>query len=139
MEKKRSNKLLAWIIAAVAVVVAVVAVAAGCYLGINKNSEEGKKSVTIEVVNDKGEVKSYSVKTDKETMKEIFDETEGFSYSGTDSQYGLMVDTVNGLKAVYDTDNAYWGFKLNGNYCENGISTQKVEDNDVVRVEYTKG
>lgn len=132
MEKKKRNWLIAGIIAAVVVIAAVFAI-------VYVNNNAGKKSVTIEVVNDKGEVKSYSVKTDKETMQQIFDETEGFTYSGTEGPYGLMVDTVNGLKAVYDTDNAYWAFKLNGNYCENGVSTQKVEDNDVVRVEYTKG
>lgn len=133
MNKKKRNRIIACIIAAVVVIAAVVGIV------VVKHKDAGKKHITIEVVNDKGEVKSYSVKTDKDTIQQVFDETEGFTYSGSEGPYGLMVDTVNGLKAVYETDQAYWGFKVNNNYCENGISTQKVEDNDVIRVEYTKG
>ena len=45
---------------------------------------------------------------------------------------------VNGESAVYDTDGAYWGFFVNDEYCNYGVSEQPVEDGDAFKIEYTK-
>ena len=50
-----------------------------------------------------------------------------------------MVDTVNGEKAVFEKDGAYWGFSVNGEYCNYGISEQPVADGDAFEIAYTVG
>lgn len=64
---------------------------------------------------------------------------EGLTYSGTDGDYGLMVDTVNDEKAVFEEDGAYWGFFVNGEYCNYGIAEQPVADGDEFEIVYTVG
>ena len=49
-----------------------------------------------------------------------------------------MVDTVNGLRADYEADGAYWYFYVNGEACMNGVSTEPVHDGDAFEIVYTK-
>ena len=48
-----------------------------------------------------------------------------------------MVTTVNGLRADYVLDGAYWGFFVNDEYCSYGIEQQPVENGDVFSIVYT--
>jgi hypothetical protein len=50
----------------------------------------------------------------------------------------MAVDTVNGLYADYVKTGGYWGFYVNGEYCNYGISEQPVEDGDAFKIEWTK-
>lgn len=96
------------------------------------------KEVIIEVVDSKGESKKYQLDTDAETLREAMDEAEGLEYSGTEGQYGIMVDTVNGETADFTKDGAYWSFYVNGEYCMSGIDTQPVNDGDKFQIKYEK-
>ncbi len=137
MKDKKNKKI--WI--ALAVFVVVIALLAGAYLMLKPKVQEGSKSVTLTVVNKDGEKKEYQIKTDAEYLQEAMDDAkeEGLTYSGEDSEYGLMVDTVNGEKAVFEEDGAYWGFSVNGEYCNYGISEQPVADGDAFEIAYTVG
>lgn len=101
---------------------------------------EGSKAITIEVVDSQGESEKYELKTDAEYLQQAMDEAkeEGLSYEGEDSAYGLSVTVVNGERAVYEKDDAYWSFNVNGEYCNYGISQQPVEDGDAFEIVYTK-
>ena len=101
---------------------------------------EGSKTITIEVVNSKEESEIYELKTDAEYLAQAMEEAkeEGFTFEAEEGPYGLMVTTVNGEKAVYEEDNAYWSFEVNGEYCSYGISEQPVEDGDAFEIIYTK-
>lgn len=96
------------------------------------------KEVIIEVIDSKGESKKYQLNTDAETLREAMDEAEGLEYSGTEGQYGIMVDTVNGETADFAKDGAYWSFYVNGEYCMSGIDTQAVNDGDKFQIKYEK-
>ena len=100
---------------------------------------EGSKSVTIEVTGLESEKTEYTLKTDAEYLRQAMEEaeTDGLTFSGQESEYGMMVDTVNGLTADYNADGAYWSFYVNGEYCNYGIETQPVEDGDVFSIVYT--
>ena len=98
---------------------------------------EGSKSITIEVVDKEGESKAYELKTDAEYLRQAMEEAEGLTFSGAESDYGMMVDTVNDLTADYPTDGAYWSFYVNGEYCNYGIDTQPVADGDAFSIVYT--
>ena len=47
--------------------------------------------------------------------------------SGSDSEYGLMVDTVNGITLDYNKDGKYWAFYINGEYATTGVDSTPVE------------
>ena len=134
MENKAGNRK--WIIGAV-VLVAVVAILAIVYTMFREKPVEGTKAITIEVTGKEGETQSYQLKTDAEYLRQAMEEADGLTFSGTESEYGMMVDTVNGDLADYSVDGAYWGFYVNGEYCNYGIDTQPVEDGDVFGIVYT--
>ena len=119
------------------VLLAVIGFFAGLYAGFSEQPEVGAKTVYIEVVDAAESVKEYTVQTDAEYLRQVMDEAEGLTYGGADSEYGVMVDTINGVRADYTLDGAYWAFYVNGDYCNYGIDTQPVADGDVFKIEYT--
>ena len=100
---------------------------------------EGSKTVSLAVVAENGKETNYDVKTDALVLQELMDELkdEGFTYGGAESEYGLMVDTINGIRADYTLDGAYWSFYVNDEYCNYGISEQPVNDGDDFSIVYT--
>ena len=101
---------------------------------------EGSKAITIEVVDSKGESEKYELKTDVEFLVEAMEEAkqQGLTYEGEEGQYGLSISTINGERADYTLDGAYWGFYVNDEYCNYGVSEQPVEDGDAFEIVYTK-
>lgn len=134
MENKKGNKNL--LIGAV-VLVAAVAIMVIVYTAFREKPVKGAKSITIEVTGKSGDTEKYQLNTDAEYLRQAMEETEGLTFSGAESEYGMMVDTVNDDLADYNADGAYWGFFVNGEYCNYGIDTQPVEDGDVFGIVYT--
>ncbi len=130
---KQGTKIALGILA----VVLVAALLVGVYFLFGPKTTAGQKNVTITVVASDGAKTEYSVKTDAEFLKGAMDDAEGLTYSGTESDYGMMVDTINGMRADYSQDGAYWAFYINGEYCNYGIETQPVADGDAFSIEYT--
>lgn len=100
---------------------------------------EGNKTVSLVVVAEDGKETTYDAKTYALVLKDLMEELkdEGFSYGGTESEYGLMIDTINGVRADYTLDGAYWSFYVNDEYCNYGISEQPVNDGDDFSIVYT--
>ena len=96
---------------------------------------DGEKTFTLTV-----EVGEYSVvftvNTDKATLDEAL--LEHNLIAGEDSQYGLTLITVNGIDAVWDTDNAYWAIYIGDDYATTGISEIAVENGASYKLVYTK-
>ncbi len=124
------------IIIAVAVLV-VIGIFAGLYVGFSEKPQAGAKTVYIEVVDAAASVDEYTVQTDAEYLRQVMDEADGLTYGGTESDYGMMVDTVNGYRADYTLDGAYWAFYVNDEYCNYGIDTQPVANGDIFQIVYT--
>lgn len=133
-ENKRTDKKV--IIGAAVLAAAVVMMAAGFFL-FREKPVEGSKAIVIEVVDNEQKTVTYNVKTDAEYLRQAMEEAEGLEFSGAESEYGMMVDTVNGITADYNVNGAYWSFYVNGGYCNYGIDTQPVQDGDTFRIEYT--
>ena len=137
MEKKQNKKVILGVVAFLAVAVILGAV----YYFTRPETSKGAKEVEITVVNAEGEKEEYKINTDAEYLQQAMDDAkeEGLTYSGTEGEYGLMVDTVNGEKANFDENGAYWGFFVNGEYCNYGIAEQPVADKDSFEIVYTLG
>ena len=117
--------------------VLVIALAA-LYFVFREKPVEGSKSITIEVINSAKESKMYKLNTDAQFLQQAMDEAKGLEYSGTNGDYGLMIEVVNSEKAIYSENAAYWSFYVNGDYCNYGIAEQPVEDGDAFQIVYTK-
>lgn len=100
---------------------------------------EGSKAISIEVVDSKGESEVYELKTDAEFLQQAMEEAkeQGLTYEGEEGQFGLTISTVNGERADYTLDGAYWSFSVNGKYCNYGVSEQPVKDGDAFEIVYT--
>ncbi|MBR4079160.1 MAG: DUF4430 domain-containing protein [Christensenellaceae bacterium] len=127
-----NKKTLFLIICAVVIVIAAAVLIFG-----GSGTSKGSKTVTIEVVDDKGASVTYEVTTKAEYLQGAMDDAEGLTYDAIDSEYGLLIQAVNGVRAVYEENNAYWGFYINGEYCNFGISEQPIADGDTFKIEYT--
>lgn len=136
MEKKTGNRKL---IAAVCVLALVIAVFAMVWKNSRPAAQEGTKAYSLTVVDKEGGKKEYSGRTDAEYLADLMDELEAagdFSYEGTESDYGLYIDTVNGLTADYAADAAYWAIYVNDEYGMYGADSQPVADGDAYALVY---
>ena len=79
------------------------------------------------VKNTDGTVTKFIIHTDKTTVGAAL--LELGLIAGDQSDWGLMVTTVNGITADWDTEQAYWAFYINGEYAQTGVdSTDVVAD-----------
>ncbi len=94
-------------------------------------------TVKIEVTDDKGEVTSKEYTTKETTLRGVLEENK--MIEGTESEYGLMITTVNGIVADYDADGAYWALYKNGEYMMVGADAEILEDGATYGLVYKKG
>lgn len=125
------------ILLAVGALVLVAAIFAGVYFALAPKASAGGKQITIEVIDDAQASTVYEVSTDAEYLGDAIRETEGLDVEGTESEYGLMVDTVNGVVADYNENGAYWAFYVDGEYCMYGMDQQPIEDGQAYQIIYT--
>ena len=125
----KNKKLILGCVAAVLVLAALV----GVWFAFAKGVSPGSKSVTIEVVNKAGETATYNVRTDAEYLRDVMEEADGLTFVEENG----MVMSVNGERADYVADKAYWAFYIGDAYCNYGINEQPVADGDVFRIVYT--
>lgn len=121
----------------IGLVVLLVAALAGAYFVFSEKPVEGSKAVVIEVIDKNGEETVYEIKTDAQFLHGAMDEAQGLEYSGGEGPYGYTISSINGEKAVYEEDGAYWSFFVNDEYCNYGIDSQPVNDGDVFSIVYT--
>ena len=58
---------------------------------------------------------------------------------GHETEYGLYIDTVNGIAANWDKDQTYWAFYINGEYATTGIDATKIVADTTYGLTLTKG
>lgn len=133
------------IIIAVAALLVIAVIALVCWKALAPKPVEGAKAVTITVIDNEGKSVSYDVHTDAEFLKGAMEEAKGLEFSGTDGEWGMMVETINGVTPDYNVDGAYWAFysDLNGNgeadgdeYCMYGVDSQPIEDGEAYIIVY---
>lgn len=86
-------------------------------------NETAKLSFEFEV-KDGDNTTVKTIETDKKTVGEAL-VAEGL-ISGSQTEYGLMVDTVNGVKYDYNADGKYWAFYINGEYASTGVDSTDI-------------
>lgn len=132
-----------WIVAAasatvVTVVVAVLLVAliagmVSLYFLTRPQTQEGQKTVTVEIVHANGTADSYTCHTDELYLDKLLI-AEGL-IKEEDIVDGYF-ETLAGETASWTANSAYWSVYVNGEYATEGICATPVEDGAVYRFEY---
>ena len=90
---------------------------------------EGSHTVTVKVTAD-GFTVTLTLRTDAETLADALLSEE--LCAGEDSQYGLMISHVNGIRADYDLDRGYyWNILVDGEVAMTGASGIAIPDGAV--------
>ena len=130
---KKNTKLILGIVALVVVIAALL----GVYLATRPETSQGAKTFTVEVVHADGSSKTFTYHTDEEYLGTVL-EAEGL-IKGEMGPYGLTIFEVDGERAVWEENGAYWAIFVNGEYGMTGVDTTPVNDGDAFKLEYTRG
>ena len=98
---------------------------------------DGSKTITVTVKDNEGKAVVFTIKTDAKTVGDALLENE--LIAGDEGAYGLYVKVVNGLRADYDKDKAYWGFTINGEDAMTGVDGENIKDGGVYGLVYKIG
>lgn len=93
------------------------------------------KSFTVTVVYADGTSKDFSYESDEEFVGPVLQEAG--LIEGNMGQYGLEISKVDGIKAVYAEDGAYWAVYEGEEYAMQGIDTTPIVDGGVYKLVYT--
>mgnify|MGYP002671882833 FL=1 len=137
MEKKQSDRKK--IIIGAVILVVLLAAFAVIYAVFGPKAAQGSKEYILKVVDDNGETTEYTGHTDAEYLRGALEELEksdDLTIEGEESDYGLFIDTVNGVTADYSKDKAYWALYVNGEYGNYGVDSQPLTDGDIYSLVY---
>lgn len=98
---------------------------------------EGEKSITVTVTHKDGSTAEFTYQTDLEYLGDLLQQ-EGL-ISGSDSEYGLFVETVDGESIDYAKDQSWWRLTCNGADAGTGADSVPLRDGDVYGWIYTVG
>lgn len=137
MEKKQSDRKK--IIIGAVILVVLLAAFAVIYVVFGPKAAQGSKEYILKVVDDNGETTEYTGHTDAEYLRGALEELEksdDLTIEGEESDYGLFIDTINGVTADYSKDKAYWALYVNGEYGNYGVDSQPLTDGDIYSLVY---
>ena len=109
----------------------------GVWYSTKPEPQAGMKHIVVEVVHSDGSEKEFAYDTEAGYLGELLKE-EGL-ISGTEDQYGIFVDTVDGETAVWEENGAWWSLSCNGEAAQTGVDQTVVEDGAVYTWSYTVG
>ncbi len=126
------NKKILWTVIALVLVVAALAAA---YFLTRPDTQEGVKAFTLVVTHKDGTEKSFPVQSDEEYLGAALQKLG--LIEGEMGDYGLYIKKVDGEKAVFEEDGAYWAFYVGDAYASLGIDQTPIEDGATYKLVYT--
>ena len=102
-----------------------------------EDTEVGEGSKTVAVTVKAGESQIViTINTDADTLGEAL--LDNKIVEGEDSEYGLYIKKVNGIRADYDVDKAYWGFYKGGELMMSGVDSTTISGGEAFELVYEK-
>ncbi len=86
----------------------------------------GSKHLDFTAVDANGTEYKFHIHTDKTYVGEALEELG--LLEGTEGDYGLYVNKVNGIYAEYEVTGTYWAFYVDGAYAQAGIDLTEITD-----------
>ena len=102
-----------------------------------KELGEGAISFDFEVSDIDGNTEKFIINTDKTTVGEALEELGVIK--GTEGDYGIYVNEVNGIIADYNIDQTYWAFYINDAYASTGADVTPIAENEIYSFRVEKG
>ena len=137
--KKPLNKKL---IAGGVALIAVIAILLGVCLNNRQPTTSGSKTITVSVFDTVGSTEASNtatITTDEEYLRGALEqEDSGISISGSESEYGLFVTTVDGVTAD-DSKQQWWCFTKGGEMLNTGVDSTPIADGDTFEITLTEG
>lgn len=130
----KANKKLA---AACIAVVALAAIFVGVYIFARPDTRQGDKTIVVEVVHSDESSKEFTYSTDFEYLGEVL-EAEGLVVFA-EGPYGMFIENVDGERAIYEEDGAYWALYQGEEYALRGADQTVIEDGDQFALVYIIG
>lgn len=124
-------------IAAVVAIVVVIALFLGIYAATRPAASAGSKTITVEVIHSDESSKTFTFTSDAENLAEVL-EKEDLVVS-EDGPYGMYIVEVDGERAVYEEDGAYWCLYIGDEYATTGANDTLISDGDLYKLVYTIG
>ena len=83
-------------------------------------------SFTVVVADLEGKETTFEYTSNKATVGEALID-EGL-IEGHETEYGLYVDSVNGIALDWDKDGKYWAFYIDGEYAMTGVDATEITE-----------
>ena len=96
-----------------------------------------ENNIVLVVIGKDSSARKYEISTTAKYLSQAMEETEGLTFDGSEGPYGIMLEEVNGERAIYEEDGAYWSILVDGEYGMNGIDSQPVSDGVEYSIVYT--
>ena len=114
-----------------ALIMVIVCMAACCACGTSKNSakvnDTPKKHITIKVIDSESKETTFETDTNSEMLRGVLDELK--LVEGEESQYGLFIQSVNGITANTENEE-WWCITKGGEVVTTGVDSTPVADGD---------
>ncbi len=102
-----------------------------------KELGEGATKFEFEVIDLDGNTEKFIINTDKTIVGEALEELG--LIKGTEGDYGIYVNEVNGILADYNINQTYWAFYINDAYASTGADVTPIAENEVYSFRAEKG
>ena len=96
---------------------------------------QGTTVFLFEMTDGDGNKISWNVHTETETVGDAL--VEVGLIEGTESSFGLMVEYVNGVRADFAEDNAWWAFYIDGEMAMAGVDSTDIEEGVIYAFVFT--
>jgi hypothetical protein len=122
------------IILSLAMIVLIAAALVGC---TNDSATNAGEEITFkfEVTDGEGQVTEFDITTTETTVGAAL-LADGL-IDGEVGEFGLMVVYVNGIRADYNEDGAWWAFYIDGEMAVTGVDSTYIEEGVVYAFIYT--
>lgn len=121
---------------AIAVLVLVIAVFAGIYLGFAPKAVAGSKQVTVEIVHADGTSKEFVCDTEAEYLGDVLKAEK--LVEGEDGPYGLYIKTADG-ETVDDANQEWWCLTKDGGQVNTSADQTPIQDGEHYELTFTVG
>ena len=131
MSKKTRN-----IIIAVAVLLVLVVGSLLVWQHFKPAAQVGGKNIVLEVVHKDGSSKEFPIQTDAENLRGALEQEK--LIAGSESEYGLFVETVDGETADMAAEE-WWCFTKGGEMLSTGVDDTMIADGGHYEASFTVG
>ncbi|MBQ9974751.1 MAG: DUF4430 domain-containing protein [Oscillospiraceae bacterium] len=108
---------------------------AGLYVFTRPGPVTGDKTICVQVVQKDQSRHDYTYQTQEEYLAPVL--TQSGLVKGEQGPYGFYIMEVEGQRADYTLDGAYWALYIGEDYATSGADTTPIHDGDLFRLVYT--